>query len=81
MKVRIDRAGRLVIPKELRDRAGIVPGEVDIVVDGAGLRIEVEATDHHLVERDGHLLVDAGTGSDPALSDDLVRELRLADQK
>jgi AbrB family looped-hinge helix DNA binding protein len=77
MKTTIDKAGRLVIPKELRNRLGLVPGEVDVFAEGAALRIELVSTDH-LVERDGHLLLPSG---DAILTDDDVRELRLADQR
>jgi len=73
----MDRAGRLVIPKELRERIGLRPGEVDIHVDGAGLRVDPVAGDS-LVERRGHLVVP--TGGQP-LDDDEVRELRHADQR
>lgn len=78
VKVTIDKAGRLVIPKELRDRVGLRQGEVDIVVDGAGLRIEMEAS-AHLEERDGYLLVPA-SGADK-MTDEDVREMRLDDQR
>jgi AbrB family looped-hinge helix DNA binding protein len=77
MKTTIDKAGRLVIPKELRDRIGLVPGQVDVFAEGAGLRIELVSTDH-LVEHDGHLLLPSGGAP---LTDDDVRELRLADQR
>ena len=77
MRTTIDKAGRLVIPKELRERLGLVPGEVDVFADGAGLRIELVST-HHLVERDGHLLLPSGGAP---MTDDDVRELRLADQR
>jgi len=77
VKATIDKAGRLVIPKVLRDRLGLVPGEVDMFAEGAGLRIEVVSTDH-LTMRDGHLLLPSGGAP---LTDDDVRELRLADQK
>jgi len=50
---------------------------VDVFAEGAGLRIELVSTDH-LVERDGHLLLPSG---DAILTDDDVRELRLADQR
>jgi len=77
MRTSIDRAGRLVIPKELRDRLGLVSGQVDVFAEGAGLRIELVSTDH-LVERDGHLLLpSAGV----PMTDDDVRELRLGDQR
>jgi len=77
MKTTIDKAGRLVIPKELRDRVGLVAGEVDVFADGAGLRIELVSTDR-LVERDGHLLLPSPGAT---LTDDDVRELRHADQR
>jgi AbrB family looped-hinge helix DNA binding protein len=77
MRVTIDRAGRLVIPKELRDRVGIAPGEVEVVPDGAGLRVE-PVTGDELVQ-EGELLVIPATGSN--LTADAVRELRAADQR
>ncbi|AEF35269.1 conserved hypothetical protein [Mycolicibacter sinensis] len=67
----------MVIPKALRERSGITPGEVEISVDGAGVRIESVAVDE-LLEEDGLLLLpDGGTELDA----DAVRELRLADQR
>lgn len=77
MRTTIDRAGRLVIPKSLRERAGIAPGEVEISLDGAAIRIQSVASDD-LVEEDGLLLLPSGG---PELDADAVRELRLADQR
>ena len=77
MKATIDSAGRLVIPKALRDRLGLVPGEVDLEADGADLRVRPVAEDA-LEEQDGWLLVPA---SGHRLTDDDVRELRDADQR
>jgi AbrB family looped-hinge helix DNA binding protein len=76
MRTTIDVAGRVVIPKALRMDVGIVPGEVEIVVDGNALRISPVAADD-LVEEDGLLLLPDG----PPMSDDDIRELRLADQR
>jgi len=77
MKTTIDKAGRLVIPKVLRDRAGLVAGEVEVTVDGAGLRID--AVFHSpLVEIGGQLFLAEGG---PELSPDDIRELRLGDQR
>jgi len=77
MQTTIDKAGRLVVPKELRDRLGIAAGSrVEIREDGSGLRVDLLASDN-LVEIDGRLLVDG----DVLLSDDDVRELRLGDQR
>lgn len=77
MRTTIDKAGRLVIPKALRDRLGLRPGVVEVVADGSGLRVEPLAGDE-LEERHGRLVVPAaGT----VLSDDDVRSLRDADQR
>jgi len=76
MRTTIDRAGRIVIPKELRDRVGLVPGEVDIDVRGSAVVIE-SIPGGRVVEEDGRLVVEA-TGV--WLTDADVRKLRLADQ-
>jgi len=65
-----------VLPKALRLDVGIVPGEVEIVVDGNALRISPIATDE-LIDDDGLLLLPVA----PPMSDDDIRELRLADQR
>jgi len=67
----------LVITKALRDRVGLRPGVVEVVVDGAGLRVEAPATES-LVERGDRLVIPA---SGTAIGDDLVRELRDDDQR
>lgn len=77
VRVAIDRAGRLVIPKPLRDRVGIRPGELEVFVEGAGLRIQPIAGDE-LVEQNGVLVVPpAGVRVD----DDMIAALRNADQQ
>ena len=77
MRTTMDQAGRLVIPKALREQSGITPGDVDISLDGAAIRIESVARDD-LVEEDGLLLLPSGG---PEIAADSVRELRLADQR
>ena len=77
MKSTIDKAGRLVIPKALRDSLGLVPGEVEVTADGAGLHIEPIADDR-LQDEDGLLVIPAGG---TAVDDDLVRTLRDANQR
>ena len=67
----------MVIPKALRDQVGLTPGEVEIVADGAGLRVEPIATGD-LEERDGFLVL---RSSGAAIDDDVVRTLRDADQR
>jgi AbrB family looped-hinge helix DNA binding protein len=76
MRAAIDKAGRLVIPKALRESLGLVPGEVEVTPEGAGLHIEPLASDY-LADEDGFLVIPA----DAPVSDELVRTLRDADQR
>lgn len=77
VRATIDSAGRMVIPKVIRDRLGLVPGDVDIVIDGSDVRIRPIADDA-VVDDDGWLVVrTAGV----TLTDDDVRALRDADQR
>jgi AbrB family looped-hinge helix DNA binding protein len=77
MRATIDKAGRLVIPKQLRDRLGLTPGEVEVTADGAGLRVLPIAGDS-LEEHDGRLVIPA---SGTPITDELVQTLRDADQR
>ena len=67
----------MVIPKPLRDQAGLVPGTVEVTADGAGLRVIAVAEDS-LEERGGRLVIPAAGAS---ISDDVVRSLRDADRR
>lgn len=73
----LDSAGRLVIPKLLRESLGLTPGQVEVTSDGAALRVEpISLSD--LEERAGRLRIpSAGTPLDA----ETVRALRDADQK
>lgn len=66
-----------MIPKALRDSLGLVPGEVEVTPDGAGLHIEPLADDR-LADEDGLLVIPA---ADVAVGDDLVQLMRDADQR
>lgn len=77
MQTTIDKAGRVVVPKRLRDEIGLVPGAVEISVVGAALQVQPLAGDT-LVEDEGLLLL---PGASEPLSVDEVRELRHADQR
>ena len=51
MKTSIDKAGRIVIPAAIRDRAGLVAGaEVDVTLDDTGIRLERVAPGPRLVK-------------------------------
>lgn len=78
MRTTIDAAGRLVIPKKLRDAVGLGEGlaDVDVTVEGAGLRIEPLAGGQ-LVLEDGILVV-AKRG--PTITDETIRDLVDADR-
>jgi AbrB family looped-hinge helix DNA binding protein len=77
MRATIDKAGRLVIPKQLRDHLGLQPGEVEVTADGAALRVE-PLTDDSLEEQDGRLVIPA---SGLEMNDEIVRSLRDALQR
>jgi AbrB family looped-hinge helix DNA binding protein len=75
MRSTIDKAGRLVIPKSLRDQLGLRPGDVELTADGAALRV-VPVHDDTLV--DGRMVIPA---SGVTIGDQLVQALRDADQR
>ena len=77
IRATIDKAGRLVIPKPLRDHVGLRPGEVEVTAEGAGLRVEPLAGDA-LEERQGRLVIPPGGAE---IDDDLVRSLRDAGRR
>lgn len=77
MRTTIDAAGRVVIPKALRERAGLLAGEVEVSLAGAAVLVSAVAGDETV--EDGDLLVIPTAGL--ALDDDAVRRMRLADQR
>jgi AbrB family looped-hinge helix DNA binding protein len=57
MKTTIDKAGRVVIPAPVRERAGLAPGtELDVSLDDLGIRLQRVAPGPRLV-RVGRRLV------------------------
>ncbi|MGE0600951.1 MAG: AbrB/MazE/SpoVT family DNA-binding domain-containing protein [Dehalococcoidia bacterium] len=74
MKTTIDAAGRLVIPKRLREQAGFEPG-MQVEVRCRDGRIEVEPAEPviHLEERDG-FLVAVADGEISPVTDEIVEE-------
>jgi AbrB family looped-hinge helix DNA binding protein len=57
MKTTVDRFGRIVVPKEIRDRHGLMPGS-GVEVEDAGETITLRRSDElpGLVEKDGILV-------------------------
>ena len=76
MRTTIDGAGRIVVPKKLRDRLGLVPGtEIEIDEEGSGLRVEpvFDKPRAWIEEReDGPVIVGDGSWT---LTDDDVRTM------
>lgn len=77
MRATMDKAGRVVVPRSVREQAGLTAGEVELTVDGVGVRIEPVATDD-VDDIDGRLVIPAG-GSPLSRAD--VEQLRRADQR
>ncbi len=74
MRSAIDAAGRLVIPKRIRDRLGLRgDDQVEITERDGRIEIELAPTDVELV-RAGSVLVARPAQELPPLTDDIVRE-------
>jgi len=74
MRTTIDGAGRIVVPKALRDALGLAAGQaLEIAARDGRLEIEVAATPMRLEERDG-ALVAVPEDELPPLTAELVRD-------
>jgi AbrB family looped-hinge helix DNA binding protein len=72
MEATIDQAGRVLLPKPLRDALGLLPGtKVDVSRYGAGVQIIPAGRTARLVEEDGALVATGETQID----DDVVFNL------
>ena len=81
MRVTVDRVGRIVIPKGLRDQLGLqAEDELDATIDGHAIRLEPrQATGRVVVDRNGiAVLRSVGDGK---LTDRMVRDLRDAERR
>jgi AbrB family looped-hinge helix DNA binding protein len=83
MSVTIDKAGRLVIPKEIREKAGITPGmPLSIRVDNGAITLEPERVPMRLVKRGRFLVIEPDRDADvpPITTEDtnrMLEEIRL----
>jgi AbrB family looped-hinge helix DNA binding protein len=69
METTVDSVGRIVLPKQLRDRLGLAPGTtVDVSAYGDGLHIAPVGRTARLEKRDGRLVA----VSDTVVTDDDV---------
>lgn len=73
MKATVDSAGRILLPKSLRDALGLTPGSrVDVSAYGSGVQITPGGRTARLrTAADGRLVAE----SDTAVSDDLLTSL------
>lgn len=54
MNVRVDKAGRIVLPKQMRDRFGLKAGaSLEIVESGEGFLLKPSGSRSSLVKRNG----------------------------
>ena len=73
MRTTIDAAGRIVVPKAIREELALYGGqEVELVAVDGRIEIEVPPSAMHLEERDGHLVA-VPEEPLPPLTTELVR--------
>ena len=74
MKTTIDSAGRIVVPKRLRDELGLQPGQVlELEVSDGRLQVAIAPVDFRL-ERRRHGPVAVSDEQLPTLTADIVRQ-------
>ena len=74
MVTTIDKAGRIVVPKRLREQLGFKPGQkLELSAVDGRLEVEHPTTPMHLEEREGQL-VSVADRPMPVLTQELVRE-------
>ena len=80
MKTTIDRAGRVVIPKAIRERVGLQPGmEVEISEDNGRVELEPLPPQGRMVYEDGLPYWESAPGTPPITLEEIneaIREIR-----
>lgn len=81
MHATIDAGGRVVVPKEVRERLGLRPGSrVELVESDGRLEITPATTSVRLHERDGVIVAEADQEL-PPLTAELVRDVLEASRR
>lgn len=74
MRTTIDAAGRIVVPKALRDELGLSPGrELEVAAVDGRLEISVPPTPMHLERSGGRVVAVSDAGPLPQLTAEQVR--------
>lgn len=77
MKTTIDRAGRVVIPKAIRERAGVEPGmELEVSVDSGRIELVLPEPQGRLVYEDGLPYWESAPGTPPITLDEINEAIR-----
>ena len=80
MKTTIDAAGRVVIPKALRDRAGLQAGmEIEVNLRDGLIEIAPPPPQGRLIRKNGHLFWEPAAGSSETTLEEIneaIRQLR-----
>ncbi|MDR0782951.1 MAG: AbrB/MazE/SpoVT family DNA-binding domain-containing protein [Propionibacteriaceae bacterium] len=72
MTITMDRAGRVMLPKAVRERHGLTEGaKLDIIEEGALIIITPQPAQIEIVEEDGRLVAVGGA----PVTDQMVREI------
>jgi len=73
----IDKAGRVVIPKAVRDELGLEPGgSVEIAIDGEQVTMRAVRTTSRLRKKQGVWVFHTGEPMPENLAKDVIREIR-----
>jgi AbrB family looped-hinge helix DNA binding protein len=77
MRTTIEAAGRIVVPKPIRDEIGLVPGQpIELRAVDGGISIEIVPTEFSLVDRGRGLVAEPPAGVEmPVLTADEVRAM------
>jgi len=76
MTITIDRAGRIVIPKEICDRLNLVPGtELEVCLLEDGINLKAASGPSTITEKKGMLVFDGKEKSDIDIADFINQQL------